>query len=114
MNHASRICFILSFCLLTSCESASEDSQRNKKNDSQENANGIESDCVSTIEKYVTRTRAWDRSSYDVVREQLSPDLRGFSVREKSDSFVTKGGRKSFHADMDTTCTKVVRELKYQ
>ena len=112
--HASRVYFILPICLLASCGVVSAGSGQNKVTHLQSNADGIESECVKTIERHVAKTRAWDGSAYDIASEQLSPGLRGFSIMNKSDSFVTEGGRKSFHADLDMTCSKVVRELKYQ
>jgi hypothetical protein len=112
--HANRVYFILLLCLLASCGVVSADNGQNEETDSQRNADGIESECVRTIERHVAKTRAWDRSAYDIAPEQLSPGVRGFSIMNKSDSFVTEGGRKSFHADLDMTCSKVVRELKYQ
>jgi hypothetical protein len=116
MNRKIRICCVLTYlCVATSsCGAASNESQRIEEPPVDGAPNGIDAQCLSTIEKHVERTRKWSRDSYKILSEELSSNVRGFAVIERSDAFINKGDRKSFHIDLDRSCSKVVRELKYQ
>lgn len=116
----SRLLYLLWLCvLINSCGSTADDTHQlrseGKGSSPIQSTRGTQSRCLLTIEQYVYHTRGWDRSTYDVSPEQFAADFTGFAVHKKSEStFVVEGGRKSFHVDLDKTCSKVLREQRYQ
>ncbi|HAI46972.1 MAG TPA: hypothetical protein DCM50_09785 [Stenotrophomonas sp.] len=73
-------------------------------------------DCVRVVDAYVLRTRAWKPTTYFVALSAPVAAGRAFAVLhvdELADPLYL-GERKSFHVELDQSCSKVTEELQFQ
>lgn len=73
-------------------------------------------DCVRVVGAYVLRTRSWNATTYFVAVSHSVAAGRGFAVLhvdELADPLYL-GERKSFHVELDPSCSKVTEELQFQ
>lgn len=81
-----------------------------------DDATSVPIKCSDLVRDYVKKTRGWDAGSYVVEEEEFGGPVLGFSVwlLEEDKAAAPPGGGKSFHVDVDQSCSKVLNELAYQ
>ncbi|CAM4311778.1 hypothetical protein CR156_19085 [Stenotrophomonas lactitubi] len=73
-------------------------------------------ECVRVVEAYVRRTRAWNKTTYLVATSPPVSGGRGFAVLHQDDLAdpLSTQERKSFHLELDQSCSKVIEEFWFQ
>lgn len=73
-------------------------------------------ECVRVVEAYVRRTRAWSTTAYLVATSPPLAGGRGFAVLHQDDLAdpLSMQERKSFHLELDQSCSKVIEEFWFQ
>lgn len=73
-------------------------------------------DCVRVVDAYVSRTRAWNATTYFVALSSSVADGRAFDVLHEEDLAdpLSMAERRSFHVELDQSCSKVTEELRFQ
>lgn len=73
-------------------------------------------ECVRVVEAYVRRSRAWSTKTYLVATSPSLSGGRGFAVLHQDDLAdpLSMQERKSFHLELDQSCSKVIEEFWFQ
>lgn len=73
-------------------------------------------ECVRVVQAYVRRTRAWSTATYLVATSPSVSGGRGFAVLHQDDLAdpLSMAERRSFHVELDRSCSKVTEELRFQ